>query len=112
MNGELRGQRVLVTSGTRGIGAAVVQCLREDGATVLATARSNPRSDELFVAADIATADGCAIVADAVRVKLGGIDIIVHVVGGSSSPAGGFAALDDEQWDRELAINLFPAVRL
>ena len=30
---------------------------------------------------------GCAIVADAFRERLGGVDIIVHVVGGSSAPA-------------------------
>ena len=35
------------------------------------------------------------MVADAVRDRLGGIDILVHVVGGSSAPAGGFAVLDD-----------------
>ena len=43
---------------------------------------------------------------------LGGVDIIVHVVGGSSAPAGGFAVLDDEVWQRELNLNLLAAVRL
>jgi len=51
-------------------------------------------------------------VAGAVRERLGGIDIIVHVVGGSSAPAGGFAVLDDREWHRALDLNLFPAVRL
>jgi NAD(P)-dependent dehydrogenase (short-subunit alcohol dehydrogenase family) len=51
-------------------------------------------------------------VADAVADRLGGVDIIVHVVGGSSAPAGGFAMLDDEEWQRALALNLLPAVRL
>ena len=41
-----------------------------------------------------------------------GIDILVNVVGGSSSPVGGFAALDDEQWSNELNQNLLSAVRL
>ena len=50
--------------------------------------------------------------AGAVRERLGGIDIIVHVVGGSSAPAGGFAVLDDREWHRALDLNLFPAVRL
>ena len=44
--------------------------------------------------------------------RLGGIDIVVHVVGGSSAPAGGFAVLDDGEWQRALDLNLFPAVRL
>src|SRR6266508_3733547 len=55
---------------------------------------------------------GCARLADAVRDRLGGIDIIVHVVGGSSAPAGGFAVLDDGEWHRAFDLNLFPAVRL
>jgi NAD(P)-dependent dehydrogenase (short-subunit alcohol dehydrogenase family) len=36
----------------------------------------------------------------------------VHVVGGSSAPAGGFAVLDDLQWQRGLDLNLMAAVRL
>jgi NAD(P)-dependent dehydrogenase (short-subunit alcohol dehydrogenase family) len=43
---------------------------------------------------------------------LGGIDILVNVLGGSSAPGGGFAALDDAQWSQELNHNLMPAVRL
>ena len=64
------------------------------------------------MAADLSTADGCATVADAVRERLGGIDIIVHVVGGSSAPGGGFAVLNDAEWQRALDLNLLPAVRL
>src|SRR5258706_13523019 len=112
---ELKGSRALVTGGTQGIGKAVVVRLREEGVKVLTTARTKPAElpdPELFVAADVATAEGCAIVADAVRDRLGGIDILVHVVGGSSAPAGGFAVLDDNQWHHALDQNLFPAVRL
>jgi len=82
---------------------------------VLTTARrtpAEPSDTTLFIAADVATADGCAIVADAVRERLGGIDTIVHLVGASSAPAGGFAILDDDQWHRALDQNLLPAVRL
>jgi hypothetical protein len=56
--------------------------------------------------------EGCGAVAEAVRARLGGVDIVVHVVGGSSAPAGGFAVLDDREWQRALDLNLFPAVRL
>jgi len=37
---------------------------------------------------------------------------VVHVAGGSSARAGGFAVLDDTEWQRALDLNLFPAVRL
>jgi len=112
---ELGGKRALVTGGTKGIGQAVAARLRESGAIVLATARGPSEAvaeDELFLAADLTTASGCAAVADAVLKRLGGIDIIVHVVGGSSAPGGGFAVLNDDEWSRALALNLFAAVRL
>ena len=111
---DLAGLRALVTGGTKGIGKAVVAQLREGGAKVLASARAQPAlaQNDLFVAADLATAEGCAAVVNATMAQLGGIDIVVHVVGGSSAPAGGFAALDDAEWQRALDQNLFPAVRL
>ena len=112
---ELEGKRALVTGGTKGVGQAVVAALREAGATVLTTARSQPENlpnDGHFLIADVSTAEGCAAVADAVRDRLGAIDIIAHVVGGSSSPAGGFAVLDDQEWHKALDQNLFAAVRL
>jgi NAD(P)-dependent dehydrogenase (short-subunit alcohol dehydrogenase family) len=112
---EFKGTRCLVTGGTKGIGQAVAARLREGGAVLLTTARSRPSDladPTSFVAADVATAEGCAAIADAVRKRLGGVDVVVHVVGGSSAPAGGFAALDDNEWQRALDLNLFPAVRL
>ncbi|QNU60637.1 SDR family oxidoreductase [Vreelandella titanicae] len=114
MNLNLNGRRVLITGGSKGVGAAAVALFREEGAQVLTTARTRPADlpDELFVTADLTTAEGCATVANAVNERLGGVDIIVHVLGGSSAPGGGFAALGEEEWQRELDINLFPAVRL
>ncbi len=111
---ELQGLRALVTGGTKGIGHAIAGRLHESGATVLTTARTAPddSSGVDFVAADVATADGCRTVVDAVHRRLGGIDIVVHVVGGSSAPAGGFAVLDDREWQRALDVNLLAAVRL
>lgn len=111
---SLAGKRALVTSGTKGAGAATVALFRELGAQVLTAARSKPEdlADGLFVAADLTTEAGCALLARSARERLGGVDVIVHMLGGSSAPGGGFAALDDAQWQRELALNLFPAVRL
>jgi NAD(P)-dependent dehydrogenase (short-subunit alcohol dehydrogenase family) len=111
----IAGRRALVTGGTQGVGQAVVATLLAAGARVLTTARRpSPTlpADASFVVADVSTAEGCRTVAEAVRNELGGVDIVVHVVGGSSSPAGGFAALDDEEWQRSMNQNLYPAIRL
>jgi NAD(P)-dependent dehydrogenase (short-subunit alcohol dehydrogenase family) len=109
---RLDGLRALVTAGSRGIGAAAVVRFRELGATVLTAARQAPVDDPFCVAADLATPAGCAELVAAVREKLGGVDVVVHVLGGSTAPGGGFAVLDDETWQRELSLNLFPAIRL
>ncbi|WP_439618253.1 SDR family oxidoreductase [Shinella sp.] len=110
----LKGKRALITAGTKGAGAATVELFRELGAQVLTTARSRPEAlpEELFIAADLTTEEGCAAVAHAVRERLGGVDIIVHMLGGSSAPGGGFSALTDAEWHNELHLNLFPAIRL
>ncbi len=110
----LAGRRALVTGGTAGVGAAIVSRLVAAGARVATTARSSrPATDasELYVQADVSTANGVDEVVRAVVERWGGVDIVVHNVGGSSSPAGGFAALTDADWQRELALNLLPAVR-
>ncbi|QRK13249.1 SDR family oxidoreductase [Archangium violaceum] len=112
---ELKNRRALVTGGTKGVGAAVVAALRDAGARVVTTARTVPSEEPggvHYVAADVTTAEGCALVAREALAHLGGIDILVNVLGGSSAPAGGFAALGDDEWRRELDLNLMPAVRL
>lgn len=110
---ELRGKRVLVTGASKGIGAAVVKRLRNAGTKVAAAARSAGTEPDIhWVAADLTTAAGCTEVAAETLRHLDGIDILVNVLGGSSAPAGGFAALSDADWLSELNLNLMAAVRL
>ena len=112
---DIAGCRALVTSGTKGVGAAVVEVLRENGVTIATTARSVPAhapDGVHYVAADVTTAEGCVRVARFALDTLGGVDIVVNVLGGSRAPAGGFAALGDEEWRQEIDLNLMPAVRL
>ena len=110
----LLGRQALVTGGTKGVGAAVVAAFRDAGVRVITTARTAPErlmEGVWFVVADVSTSSGCTAVANEVKVG-GGVDIIVNVVGGSSGPAGGFAALDDGEWAKALNQNLMSAVRL
>lgn len=110
----LEGRRALITGGTMGAGAATVALFKELGAHVLTTARTRPAdfTGAAFIEADLTTRDGVEAVVDAVQRELGGLDILVNVLGGSSAPSGGFAALDDAEWDKEFNLNFFPAVRL
>lgn len=108
---EFAGLNAIITGGTQGIGLATVERLRAGGAQVLTSARNGEERED-FVAADLGTPEGAERLAQEARRRLGKIDILVHVVGGSTAPGGGFAALDDEEWDKALGPNLFAAVRL
>ncbi|AUY53490.1 SDR family oxidoreductase [Streptomyces sp. CB01881] len=97
VNESLEGRRALVT-----------------GADVLVTGRSRPEDveEKTFIAADLSTADATDRAIAEVEARLGGVDVVVHTLGGSDAPAGGFAALGEEDWAKELNVNLLAAVRL
>ncbi|KQR30710.1 short-chain dehydrogenase [Rhizobium sp. Leaf155] len=111
---EFAGKRVLVSGGTKGLGRATVKRFLAGGARVVTAARTikDPVEGVEYVQADLTTAEGSEAVAKAAIERLGGIDILAHVIGGSASPAGGFAELTDEHWLAELNLNLLATVRL
>jgi len=111
---EFDGKRILVTGGTRGIGAAIVHRLGSGGGKVLTIGRSLPSgtSRDGFVKADISTANGVSDVVSAVMDRLAGLDILIHNVGGSAARGGGALALSDDDWQKAFDMNLFAAVRL
>jgi NAD(P)-dependent dehydrogenase (short-subunit alcohol dehydrogenase family) len=109
----LQGKRILVSGGTRGMGAAAAALMADLGAQVIVASRT--RADDagqLSVVADAATPDGVRAIAGAVMRDLGGIDVIVHCVGASFAKPGGTLALSDADWDAALATNLLSAVRI
>src|SRR5215468_10158434 len=112
--GEFTGKRVLVTGGTKGAGKAIADRFLQGGATVVVTARSAPAEDTPahFIKADGSTTDGTSTVIGEMLGKFKGVDIVVHNVGGSSAPSGGFITVTDELWQQAINENLFPAVRL
>ena len=111
---EFAGKRVLITGGTKGLGRATVDRFLAGGARIITSARGTPPPiDSIeFVQADLTAAEGGEAVAKAAMDRLGGVDILVHVIGGSSTPGGGFVALTDDHWLSELNLNLLATVRL
>jgi NAD(P)-dependent dehydrogenase (short-subunit alcohol dehydrogenase family) len=112
---EFDGKRALITGGTKGMGEAIVRRLAAGGATVATTARSplpENQAPDVFIQADISTPEGVEKVISEVLDHLGGVDILVNNVGGSSAPGGGVLALTDEDWQLTINTNLFAAVRL
>lgn len=111
---DFNGKRILVTGGTRGIGGAIVERLIRGGGKVIATARFVPPGGmpDRFVQADVSTRAGIDQVVKAVTDRLGGLDILIHNVGGSAAAGGGALALSDDDWQHAFDTNLFGAVRL
>jgi NAD(P)-dependent dehydrogenase (short-subunit alcohol dehydrogenase family) len=111
---EFTGKRILVTGGTKGIGAAIVDRLRRGGGTVVTTARSVPpdAGSEQFIQADVSTRAGADHVIRTIEERFGGLDVLINAVGGSPAPGGGVLALTDDVWQQEFELNLFSAVRL
>ena len=117
MNHRLANKRALVTGGSRGIGAAIVRRLADEGAHVALTYVSNPaKADETVQAARAFGVKALAIQADSADAaaveaavektvsELGGIDILVNSAG-----IAVIAPLDDyrlEDLDRTLAVNV------
>ncbi len=114
-NNELSGKIALVTGGTRGAGKAIAERLLQEGATVIITARnaSEQKNSKLhFVPSDLSKAKGAQKVVSEVLFTYGRLDILVNNLGSSTTPAGGFAALTDEDWETTLQANLLAPVRL
>ena len=109
----LDGKRVLVTGGTRGMGAAVAELLIAQKARVIVTARhQDGKSPARLILADLTSPEGADFVAEQAIEILGGLDVVVHCVGASFAKPGGALALTDDDWMQVLNTNLLSAVRL
>ena len=112
MNEDLTGRVALVTGAARGIGLEVARALALRGAHVglldvdaaaLQTA-VNIVGQGLPLTADIRQADAVRHSIDELTTAFGGLHILVNNAG--ICPMTDFAAIDADEWDRVLAINL------
>ncbi|MFE0358106.1 oxidoreductase [Streptomyces nigra] len=109
----LSGVRVLVTGGSRGLGAATVRRFVAAGATVLTASRTQPEEDSgaTFLAADLSTQQGVADLGRRVVEQVGGVDVLVNNAGAASAPAPTLSR-SDASWQADLEMNLLSVVRL
>ncbi|MFI7613405.1 SDR family NAD(P)-dependent oxidoreductase [Nonomuraea terrae] len=99
----LEGVRVLVTGGSRGLGAATVRRFVAAGATVLTASRSQPQRDDnaAFVAADLSSEEGVAELGRQVVDRVDGVDVLVNNAGAASAPAPTLGR-SDASWRADL----------
>lgn len=112
---ELKDKIALVTGGSKGAGKAIADRLIKAGATVIITARNKPEEENgnvHFIAADLSKPEGTRKVVDEIIEKFGRLDILINNMGGSETPAGGFAVLSDQDWESSFQTNLLAPVRL
>ena len=100
--GSLAGKRALVTGSSRGVGAATARHLAAAGATVAVNYRAKaPRAEKVVadieaaggvafaIGADLTAPDSLAALAESVRERLGGLDIVVLNASGGMEPGMG-----------------------
>jgi NAD(P)-dependent dehydrogenase (short-subunit alcohol dehydrogenase family) len=115
LSNEFSGRRVLVTGGSRGIGAAVAQRLLDAGARVVVTARSRhgeTPADATFIDGDLRTETGAKTIGSKALAALGGLDILINNAGGTRVHMPNSEAISDAEWVDSLDVNFLAAVRL
>ncbi len=114
--GSLAGRAVIVTGGSRGIGAAIAALLAEHGAGVLVSGRDADRVQTAVkameglggrvvgLAADAAKREDVDRLVDAARQEFGRLDVVVNNAGITSDAL--LVRMKDEDWDRVMDVNL------
>ena len=112
----LQGKTSVVTGASKGIGLEITRGLLEEGAAVVAAARTTtPELKSLaetgrlrIIEIDLASPDGPSRLIDFAGRP---IDILVNNVGSAPARTGGFLTVTDDEWNATIGLNLLPAVR-
>jgi NAD(P)-dependent dehydrogenase (short-subunit alcohol dehydrogenase family) len=117
---DLSGKTALVSGSTEGIGYAIAKGLAGSGAAVVLNGRKQEKVDAAVgklaaevpgakvsgIAADVGTAEGCAVLAE----KAGRIDILINNAGIFAPQP--FLEIPDSEWLRFYEVNVMSGVRL
>lgn len=119
MDLKLTGKTVLITGGSKGIGAACARSYAAEGCRLILVARhaetldataeairAQYAADVRTLAVDLRQADGIAQVSEA----LNGVDILVNNAG--DIPAGSVVKLDDAAWRQAWELKVFGYINL
>lgn len=116
---DLTGRVAVVTGASRGIGATAARALDAAGATVVLSARDAERlrlvaktltHEPVVVPADLAAADGVAVLLDQLSARGTEVDILVNNAGLQASMPSVELPLED--WDRVQRLNVRSAFEL
>ncbi len=117
----LKGKVAAITGATEGIGRATAQKLAREGARVAICARHADKvqqaadeiarfgAETLGIAADVSKTDDVERFINTVIQRFGRIDILVNNAG--ASMAKGFDAVSDLDWQADIDLKLFGAIR-
>ena len=122
MDIRLDGKNAVITGGSKGLGLAIAKEMAASGANVAILARdpgtleaaraqiaSSTNGKVVAVACDVSKAESIEAAMAKVAAELGPVDILVNNAGQASGQA--FETIADAQWQYDLDLKLFAAIR-
>ena len=119
MDLQLKGKRVLVTGGSKGIGLAVAMAYAAEGATPIITSRDAANLASAKAAIESKYSVKCETIecdlgapksAEALFEKVGQVDILINNAG--AIPGGTLADINEERWRQAWELKLFGYINL
>ena len=115
MDLQLTDKVAVVTGASKGIGLAVTETLTQEGALVVAGARTvgslEGRPGVTPVAVDLTDPAGSGRLIDEAVERHGRVDVLVNNVGAAHARLDGFLSLSDHDFEASLQLNFFAALR-